>query len=225
MGLTKLGSGITFGVIRLCSLSHWYLRWSKSREPTSCSATTAFSWGTASTFPWWRRSGRYLTDCLWSLPMATATWPARRRTVTMLWRRTSRDPRLPPLLPPRTPKRLSPNLRSCQPKTSYIDWTCKSNSQSRRLASSKKRKWGKGVCRKQRRLILVAYPLGLRCFGVNLCRGANALIPVILFVDSIHVCFFRKYLSVLTLTLMCLEDSDEEFNIFKSSMKVGTISQ
>lgn len=144
MDLTKLDSAITFGVIRLYLLSHWYPRWSKSREPTSCSATTAFSWGTASTFPWWRRSGRYLMDCLWSLLMATATWPARMWTVTMLWHRILRDPRLPPLLPPQTPKRLSPNLRSCQPKTSYIDWTCKSNSQSRQLAGSKKRKWGKG---------------------------------------------------------------------------------
>lgn len=122
------------------SFSPWSARWSKSREPTSCSATTAFFWRTASTSPWCRRSATYLTDCLWSLPTGTAKQHARSRTHLVLCCRISRDPRRPLPRPPRTPN--PPSQRSCQPKTSYTDWTCKLNNQSRRRAGWKKRKWG-----------------------------------------------------------------------------------
>lgn len=118
-------------------------RWSRSSEPTNCSATTASSWGTASTFPWCRRSASFSTDCLWSPPTGSVRRRARR---PLSWRRTSRDlRRLLPHLLQRSPNQPRLSQRSCQPKTSYTDWTCKLNSQSRLHAGSKKRKWGEGL--------------------------------------------------------------------------------
>ncbi len=139
-------------------LSPWHARWSKSREPISCSAMTAFFWGTASTSPWCRRSAPYLMDCLWSLLTGTAKQRARRQRCLVLWRRISRDPRphLPrPLL--RTPNPPSPSQRSCQPKTSYTDWTCKSNSQSRPHAGWRRRKEGEVLSNSQLKRCLTLF--------------------------------------------------------------------
>lgn len=118
-------------------------RWSRSSEPISCSAMTVFFWGTASTSLWCQRNVPYLMDCLWSLLMGMAKQRARREIRPVLWHRTSRDPRRLLPHPQRTPNH--PSRRSCQPKTSYTDWTCKSNSQSRLHAGWKKRKSGEAL--------------------------------------------------------------------------------